>query len=240
MDVIHSGDEADLRVGHGDQQLISVYHSTRGISSILQVCTPGSPGSGGSIRYTTVSKLSCLVSRSYTPVHHDLSKTDELTGTQLECSPPNLAPYGQGYAGGNGNQGCAIQGAQPGSTTLDGTAYLDVALRFYQRHMWRNFGIIMALWIAFVVLLLINIENLPAAGSNKAVLLYKRGGGGKFIKSSKKDAEDANSREGTVVNEKVGRSEGEATSKEKKEKKEKKNGNAGGAEDQGDVHADDT
>jgi len=172
---------------------------------------------------------------------------DELTGLELECSPPNLAPYGQGYTGEAGTQGCAIQGATPGSTTLSGTAYLDVALRFYQSHMWRNLGIILALWIFFVVLLMINIERLPAAGSNKAVLLYKRGGGGKFIRNSAKGGEgdEEQGQEEREVVEKPGRSGKDNKSGEKSNKgksgHDAGSGNAeNGEEDQTEVHADDT
>ena len=119
-------------------------------------------------------------------------------GLQLECSPPNLVPYGQGYTT---NQGCAIEGAEPGSTTLSGTVYLASALNFYQSHMWRNFGIIVALWMFFIGLLLFSIESLPAAGSSQAILLYKRGGGGKFVRaaantgSGPRDEEEGNNQQ---------------------------------------------
>jgi len=88
---------------------------------------------------------------------------------------------------GAGNQGCAIAGAQPGSTQVSGTDYLSTALDFSVSHKWRNFGIVLAFWIFFVTLCMITIERLPAAGSNKAILLYKRGGGGKFIRASQQN-----------------------------------------------------
>lgn len=109
-----------------------------------------------------------------------------MTGLTLQCVQPQLAPYGQGYEGA-GQQGCAIAGSTPGSTLVDGTTYIAEALDFYQSHMWRNFGIVVALWVFFVFLLLASIERLPAAGSNKAILLYKRGGGGKFIRAAAKN-----------------------------------------------------
>lgn len=66
-----------------------------------------------------------------------------VTGQVFECIPTQLAPYGPGYTSGQ-NQGCAIAGAAPGSTVLDGTTYLDVALRLYRSHLWRNFGIVVS------------------------------------------------------------------------------------------------
>lgn len=111
---------------------------------------------------------------------------DELSGLTLECVQPQLAPYGEGYIT-PGQQGCAIAGSTPGSTQVDGTTYLTQALSFSQSHMWRNFGIVVGLWLGFIFLLILSIERLPAAGSNQAMLLYKRGGGGKFIKASAKN-----------------------------------------------------
>jgi ATP-binding cassette subfamily G (WHITE) protein 2 (SNQ2) len=103
---------------------------------------------------------------------------------------------------------------------VDGTTYLTEALNFTQAHMWRNFGIVVALWLFFVFLLVVSIERLPAAGSNKAILLYKRGGGGKFIRASAKNGnaprdEEEGSGE-TQVNEKP---RGDKQSKEDKKKK---------------------
>lgn len=102
--------------------------------------------------------------------------------------PQQLVPYGPGYQG--TPQGCAIAGATPGSTTLEGQDWAETALSFSKSHVWRNFGIIVALWIFFVILCSILIERLPAAGSNQAILLYKRGGGGKFIRASNQNGDE--------------------------------------------------
>lgn len=107
---------------------------------------------------------------------------NELDGILVDCAPPALVPYGQNY-GGNAPAGCAFIGAADGSTRLYGQAWANQALDFYISHVWRNFGIVMALWVFFLFLAGVMIERLPAAGSNKAVLLYKRGGGGKFIRA---------------------------------------------------------
>ncbi|WWC57723.1 uncharacterized protein I303_100257 [Kwoniella dejecticola CBS 10117] len=118
------------------------------------------------------------------PVYYSFEAlmSNELSGTKLQCIPPQLAPYGEGYVG--TPAACAIAGAQPGSTTLDGAAWENQALDMYKSHVWRNFGIVVALWLFFLALAMFTIERLPAAGSNKAILLYKRGGGGKFIRAS--------------------------------------------------------
>ncbi len=106
----------------------------------------------------------------------------ELSNLELQCVAPQLAPYGPGY--GTSSRGCAIAGASPGSTVISGTIYAETAFGFYLSHVWRNYGIILALGILCLALCIIQTERLPAAGSNRAVLLYKRGGGGKFIRAA--------------------------------------------------------
>ncbi|ORY27081.1 ABC transporter [Naematelia encephala] len=134
------------------------------------------------------------------PVYYSFEAlmSNELAGLTLACVQPQLAPYGQGYSG--VSQGCAIAGAEPGATTLSGTAYLNEALRFHHSHVWRNFGIVVAVWVFFLALCMIQIERLPAAGSNRAVLLYKRGGGGKYIRAAKASEEKGESAGGEKQN----------------------------------------
>jgi ATP-binding cassette subfamily G (WHITE) protein 2 (SNQ2) len=52
--------------------------------------------------------------------------SNELEGIVFQCVPRQLAPFGPGYAG--GPAGCAITGAEPGTTFVTGTAYLESAL----------------------------------------------------------------------------------------------------------------
>lgn len=106
---------------------------------------------------------------------------NELDGLDMQCSPPQLFPLS-----GEGPQGCAITGAEPGVTSLSGAAWANQALDFYKSHVWRNFGIVLSLWVFFLALCMFVIERLPAAGSNRAILLFKRGGGGRFIQTANK------------------------------------------------------
>ncbi|OWZ67668.1 hypothetical protein AYX14_01471 [Cryptococcus neoformans] len=106
----------------------------------------------------------------------------EIYGLELACVSPQLAPYGGDYA--QYNQGCAITGAEPNSVTVDGTLWAESALRFYKSHVWRNFGILMGFWVFFLGFCALMIEMIPAAGSTKSILLYKPGGGGKYIRNA--------------------------------------------------------
>lgn len=138
------------------------------------------------------------------PVYYGVEAllSSELAGLELECVQPQLAPYGPGYTG--DPQGCAIAGAVPGSLIVSGTSYSNLAFAFYQSHVWRNYGIIVALGIGFLTLCCIQTERLPAANSNRAVLLYKRGGGGKYIKQVNKNGTDPRDEEEGAATVQVG------------------------------------
>lgn len=98
---------------------------------------------------------------------------NELDGLDFECAPPQLAPYGADYV--DGPSTCAITGAQPGSAFVTGAVYLDRALNFSKPHVWRNFGIIIAWWVAYTVVGCFFIEKLPADGSTRGITLFRRG-----------------------------------------------------------------
>ncbi|KAG8863780.1 hypothetical protein FRB96_007617 [Tulasnella sp. 330] len=118
------------------------------------------------------------------PVHYafEALMSNEFTGQSFECVPPSLVPYGEGYTG--ANAGCAVKGAGVGVTTISGTDYLATALNLHHSHLWRNFGIIVAMWIFFVGLCMVGTERQKAAGSTQNYLLYKRGGGDKYIQKA--------------------------------------------------------
>lgn len=101
--------------------------------------------------------------------------SNELTGMTLACAPPELVPYGPPYAG--LPQGCSVVGNVPGSTAVSGSEYLRRALRMDRAHVWRNLGIIVALWALIAAAGMFFLEIIPASGSKQNVNLYKRSGG---------------------------------------------------------------
>ncbi|KAK4687938.1 hypothetical protein P7C73_g2176, partial [Tremellales sp. Uapishka_1] len=106
--------------------------------------------------------------------------SQELTGLTLTCIEPNLFPP----TAAAGQQGCALAGSTPNSIEVDATIWLSDALNMSQIWVWRNLGIILAIWIFFVFMGMVMTDRIPAAGSEKAILLYRRGGGGKYIRAA--------------------------------------------------------
>ena len=98
---------------------------------------------------------------------------NEFTGLNIQCEPPFLVP--QGPQASPQYQSCTIQGSQPGQTSVKGADYIQTAFTYSRSHLWRNFGIIIAFWIFFVVLTIVGMEiQKPNAGGG-AVTIFKRG-----------------------------------------------------------------
>ena len=98
---------------------------------------------------------------------------NEFYNLDIQCVPPNLVPQGPNTS--PQYQSCTLQGSQPGSTTVRGSDYIRTAFTYERAHLWRNFGIITAFWIFFVVLTMIGMElQKPNAGGG-AVTIFKRG-----------------------------------------------------------------
>ena len=98
---------------------------------------------------------------------------NEFYNLEIQCVPPMLVPQGPNVS--PQYQSCAIQGSQPGSTTVSGADYIMTAYSYTRSHLWRNLGIIIGFWLFFVVLTAIGMEfQKPNAGGG-AVTVFKRG-----------------------------------------------------------------
>ncbi|RDB27092.1 Brefeldin A resistance protein [Hypsizygus marmoreus] len=90
------------------------------------------------------------------------------------CS--NLVPSGPGYEGITlDNQVCATVGAVAGQDFVDGNQFILLSYDYSYSNVWRNFGIIVAFGIAFIVALLLFSEYNTATASDTTMVLFKRG-----------------------------------------------------------------
>ena len=103
---------------------------------------------------------------------------------EIQCTPPYIAP---GIPGAEERyQSCAIQGSRPGSLTVSGADYAEAAFGYSRSHLWRNFGIIIGMFIFFVCLTAIGMESQKPNKGGGAVTVFKRG---QVPKSVEKDME---------------------------------------------------
>ncbi|CRK25747.1 hypothetical protein BN1723_013684 [Verticillium longisporum] len=95
---------------------------------------------------------------------------NEFSRIDLTCSAESLIPSGPGYDDIN-HQVCTLAGSTPGTTLIDGSQYIAQGFSYYKGDMWRNFGIIIALIVGFLILnvLLGEIVNFGAGGNSAKV-----------------------------------------------------------------------
>ncbi|KAH9920627.1 pleiotropic drug resistance ABC transporter [Fomitopsis serialis] len=99
---------------------------------------------------------------------------NEFSTLNAKCE--TLIPAGVGYENITlTNQGCAVEGSQPGHATVNGLAYLKDAYGFVAGDLWRNFGILCAFCILFVGLLVLLTEFNNGSSGESASVLFKEG-----------------------------------------------------------------
>ncbi|KAH9841151.1 pleiotropic drug resistance ABC transporter [Rhodofomes roseus] len=99
---------------------------------------------------------------------------NEFSTLTAKCE--TLIPTGPGYENITlANQGCAVEGSQPGEATVNGLAYLKDTYGFAAGDLWRNFGILCAFGIFFVGLLVVLTEFNNGSSGESASVLFKEG-----------------------------------------------------------------
>lgn len=98
---------------------------------------------------------------------------NEFYNLEIQCVPPFIAPQIPGAQ--EQYQSCAIQGNTPGSLTVAGSDYISAAYSYSRSHLWRNFGIIVGMFLFFVALTAFGMEIQKPNKGGGAVTIYKRG-----------------------------------------------------------------
>ncbi|KAF6817466.1 ABC multidrug transporter [Colletotrichum sojae] len=115
---------------------------------------------------------------------------NEFVGRNFTCA--EFVPSGPGYSPsqmGTGERVCDIGGAAPGADFVSGEDHLRVVYGFHDNNRWRNFGIIVALTIFFMVLYLVAVELVASERSRGEVLVFTR----KALKKVKRGSKDVES-----------------------------------------------
>lgn len=101
---------------------------------------------------------------------------NEFHGVTMPCA--NIIPRGPDYQNlpSTNNQVCAFSGNVPGEPFyVSGDRYIQVAYSYSWSHAWRNFGIVVAFFLAFYVVNCIGTELIKPMASGADVLLFIRG-----------------------------------------------------------------
>lgn len=98
---------------------------------------------------------------------------NEFSGRQFPCV--SFIPQGQSYLHAAANQRmCAVTGARPGETVVEGSTYLATTFQYFPEHLWRNLGILIGLMCFLCFLYLFAAEYVPSQRSRGEVLIFRR------------------------------------------------------------------
>lgn len=115
---------------------------------------------------------------------------NEFHNRQYSCNayvPSTLAP---GYENVNAtNHICSAVGAKTGLAFVNGDDYINSAFSYYHEHKWRNFGILVAFVIGFLIFYMIAAELVSEKKSKGEVLVFRRGYKPAFLKEQNYDSE---------------------------------------------------
>jgi ATP-binding cassette subfamily G (WHITE) protein 2 (SNQ2) len=128
-------------------------------------------------------------------------ETNEFSGRTMECSPDQLVPQGPGVD--PAYQGCALPGSPPSSNSVPGADYLQTSFNYSRSNLWRNFGVVIAFSILYLVVTVVGTETLS----------FVKGGGGALVFKKNKRAKKA-VKEETADEEKVVAGESSGNSSE--------------------------
>ncbi|KJY00318.1 ABC transporter like protein [Zymoseptoria brevis] len=96
---------------------------------------------------------------------------NEFHAREFECSqfiPTNTQFGGETFI-------CSVVGAVAGELTVNGDAYIAEMYGYYYSHVWRNFGILLAFFFAFMVIYFVAVELNSSTSSTAEVLVFRRG-----------------------------------------------------------------
>lgn len=135
---------------------------------------------------------------------------NEFYNLAIDCVPPNVVPQGPGAT--PQYQSCTIQGSQPGQTVVNGADYIRVAFTYTRAHLWRNFGIVVAMWIFCVLVTMVGMEIQKPNQGGGSVTVFKRGQTPASVQKSLEEGGHPADEEKAGVGGDVKLSDGEASS----------------------------
>jgi ATP-binding cassette subfamily G (WHITE) protein 2 (SNQ2) len=98
--------------------------------------------------------------------------TNEFSDRTMQCAPGQLVPQGPGVD--PAYQGCSLTGAQPNSNTVNGANYLEVSFAYSRSNLWRNFGVVIAFAVLYLLVTVIATETISFANSGGGALVFAK------------------------------------------------------------------
>ncbi|KAJ3207273.1 hypothetical protein HDU67_007582 [Dinochytrium kinnereticum] len=101
---------------------------------------------------------------------------NEFTNLSFDCSTSatSIVPFGPGIYNDPAYQTCTLAGAKAGQTTVDGLDYLKKSYDFDPRWLWWNLLVNLGIWMIFLVVNVLIVENVHHGKAGVSVKLYKQ------------------------------------------------------------------
>ncbi|CAN8097481.1 unnamed protein product [Discula destructiva] len=98
--------------------------------------------------------------------------TNEFSGRNMECAQSMLVPQGPGTD--PAYQGCALPGAAVNANSVSGATYLEMQYSYTRANLWRNFGVLIAWAVLYLLVTVLAVETFNFAKSGGGALLFKK------------------------------------------------------------------
>lgn len=123
--------------------------------------------------------------------------TNEFANREMDCDPSMLVPSGPGVVA--GHQSCALTGSSVDQTRVSGAAYLETSFGFTRHHLWRNFGVVVAFTVLYILVTVVANEIMTFASGGGGALVFKKSRRSKKLAQTEKKSDEENGANGVVV-----------------------------------------
>ena len=98
--------------------------------------------------------------------------SNEFFGRVMQCDPSMLVPSGPNID--PRYQSCALAGSVPGASTVAGDAYLETSFSYTRSHLWRNWGVIVAFCVLYILITVFASEVFSFTGAGGGATIFKK------------------------------------------------------------------
>jgi ABC-type lipoprotein export system ATPase subunit len=121
---------------------------------------------------------------------------NEFHGREFPCSA-----FVPSYADLSGSSfSCSAAGSEPGSLTVNGDRYIQLNYSYSYSHVWRNFGILIAFLVGFMMIYFVACELNSATTTTAEALVFRRGHAPPSMQENKNSGSDVeDSKQGVVA-----------------------------------------
>ncbi|KAG2418795.1 hypothetical protein HFD88_001896 [Aspergillus terreus] len=222
--------ELDVDVSKFFIYFLFVYTTTFAITSLYRMFAALSPSIDDAVRFSGIALNILILFVGYVIPKQDLINgsiwfgwlfyvnpisysyeavlSNEFSNRVMECAPSQLVPQGPGVD--PRYQGCALTGSELGQTNVSGSRYLEETFQFTRHHLWRNFGVVIAFTVLYLLVTVVAAEVLSFVGGGGGALVFKRSSRAKKMKTQSGKANDEEKVQS--VNDNAALSRGEAQS----------------------------